>query len=95
MEKFVCFNAVVWYFSTLSCDAQNILWRPTLLKHLSNLRSELFSRKVLNIEPHLRIESSQLRWFGHTFRMSQERLARQVLLVIPASKPTWNYKSSC
>jgi len=38
--------------------------------------------KVRNCEIRkaLRIERSQLRWFGHVSRMLQERLARQVLL---------------
>ena len=41
-------------------------------------RSEI--RKSLNIEPLLlRIERSQLRWFGHVSRMPQERLPKQAL----------------
>ena len=37
-------------------------------------------RKSLNIEPLLlRIKRSQLRWFGHVSRMSQERLPKQAL----------------
>ena len=37
-------------------------------------------RKALNVEPFLRIERSELRWFSHVSRMPQERLARQALL---------------
>jgi len=35
--------------------------------------------KALNVELLIRIERSQLRWFGHLSRMPQERLVRQVL----------------
>ena len=39
------------------------------------------TRKSLNIEPLLlRIERSQLSWFGHVSRMPQERLSKQALL---------------
>ena len=38
-------------------------------------------RKSLNIEPLLlRIQRSQLRWFGHVSRMPRERLSKQALL---------------
>jgi len=46
-------------------------------------RDELRSceiRRAPNIEPLLRIERSQLLWFGHVSRMPHERLVRQVLL---------------
>ena len=38
---------------------------------------------ALNVELLLRIESSQLRWFGHVSRIPHKRLARQVLLAKP------------
>ena len=49
----------------------------TLLHKVRN--SEI--RKTLNVEPLLlRIERSQLRWFGHVSRMPQERIPKQVFL---------------
>jgi len=40
-------------------------------------------RKTLDFESLLRMERSQFSSFGHVSRMSQERLARPVLLVTP------------
>jgi len=37
----------------------------------------------MNIEPLLRFERSQLHWFGHVSRKSQQGLVRQVLWVKP------------
>ena len=39
--------------------------------------------RALNVEPLLRIDRSQLRWFGYVSRMPHKRLARQVLLAKP------------
>jgi len=47
-------------------------------------------RKGRDVNPLLRIGRSHLRWFGHVTRMSQERLAKQVLL----AKPTGKYSRS-
>ena len=48
-------------------------------------------RKSTNIEPLLlRFERSQLRWFGHVSRMSQERLPKQALLAkANGRRPVW------
>ena len=44
-------------------------------------------RNSLNIEPLLlRIERSQLRWYGHVMRMPQERLVKQILQATPTGK---------
>ena len=44
-------------------------------------------RESLNVEPLLlRIERSQLRWFGHVSRMPQERFPKQALLAKPNGK---------
>jgi len=55
-------------------------------------------RRILNVKVLLRIEISQLRWFGHVSRMPNKRLARQVLLVKPTAKrpkgrprPRWSH----
>ena len=53
------------------------IWYFTLFNNVCS--SEI--RKSLNIEPLLlRIEKSQLRWFGHVSRMLQDRLPKQALL---------------
>jgi len=44
--------------------------------------------KAQNVKPLLRIERSQLGWFGHVSRIYQKRLARQVLLATPTGKQT-------
>ena len=44
-------------------------------------------RRALNVEPLLRIERAQLRWFGHVSRMPHQRLSSQVLLAKPTRKP--------
>ena len=44
-------------------------------------------RESLNVEPLLlRIERSQLRWFGHVSRMAQERFPKQALIAKPNRK---------
>ena len=52
---------------------------------------------ALNVEPLLRTDRLQLRWFGHLSRMSHKRLARQVLLAKHTGKrprdrprPSWS-----
>ena len=44
-------------------------------------------RQSLNIEPLLlRIEQSQLRWYGHVTRICNERTARQPMDALPKGK---------
>jgi len=47
--------------------------------------------KSLNIEPLLlRIERSQLRWFGHVNKMPEEMLLKQALFVkVKGKRPVW------
>jgi len=42
--------------------------------------------KVLKVEPLLHIARSQPLWVGHVSKISQHRLARQVLLATPTGK---------
>ena len=44
-------------------------------------------RQSLNIEPLLlRIERSQLRWYGHVTQMSHEQTAKQLMNALPSGK---------
>ena len=54
-------------------------------------------RKSLNIEPLLlRIDRSQLRWFGHVSRMPQEKLPKQILLAkANGRKPVGRTSTRC
>jgi len=57
--------------------------------HVVTLRDKVRSseiHKALNVEPLLRIERSQLHWFGHVSRMPHQRLVWQDLLAKPAGK---------
>jgi len=60
---------------------RRVRWRDTSCEIL----------RALKVEPRLRIERSQLRWFGHVSRMSHEKLARQVLL----AEPKWKRPGGC
>ena len=60
-----------------SASVQNEVFKKVTLRCVLH-SSEI--RKSLNIEPLLlRIERSQLRWFGHVSRMPQERLPKLAL----------------
>ena len=60
----------------LSKKAKLSIFNPDL-SPFSPLRFE----KIQNIDPLLlRIETSQLRWFGHLSKMPQEKLLKQALL---------------
>ena len=54
-------------------------------------------RTILNVEPLLRTERSQLRYFGHVAIIPQERWARQVLLAAttgnrPRGRPSTRWR---
>ena len=45
------------------------------------------NRQSFNIKPlPLRIERSQLHWYGHMAQMSHERIAKQLMDALPRSK---------
>jgi len=48
------------------------------------------SLNALNIEPLFRIEKFHLHWFGQVSRMSQKRVAKQILLATPSGKRLGN-----
>jgi len=52
------------------------------------MKLEIFSDiyRTLYVEPLLRIVTSRFRWFRHVARMSQERLANQVLVAALTGK---------
>ena len=65
------------------------------MRFLRRIKGVTLLDKVCNSEIHnslnvesllLRIERSQLRWFGHVSRMPQERLPKQALSAIPNGK---------
>jgi len=62
--------------------------RVHVVTHRDKVRSyEIW--KALNVVPLiLRVERSQLRWFGHVSRMAQDKLPRQVLLASATRKRT-------
>ena len=53
------------------------------------LSNKMHSYEIFACQPLFWIKRSQLCWFGHVSRMSQERLARQVLLVTPMENQLW------
>ena len=66
--------------SQLQSSEMRFLRRIEGVALLNKVRSSEI-RKSPNIEPLLlRIERSQLRWFGHVSRVPQERLPKQALL---------------
>ena len=71
--------------SQVQAAEMGFLWRVNGVTLRNKVRSCQID-KTLNIEAFLRIERSQLRWFGHMSRMSQDKLARQVLLAAPTGK---------
>ena len=65
--------------SQVQASEMRFLRRIEVVTLFNKVRSSEI-RKSLNIEPLLlRIERSQLRWFGHVSRMPQERLPKQAL----------------
>ena len=69
--------------SRVQAAEMGFLRRICGLTRLDKVKSTVI-RESLNIESLLlRLERSQLRWYGHVTRMSQERTARQLLYSTP------------
>ena len=66
--------------SQVQASKMRVLRRIERVTLFNKMRSSDI-RKFLNIKPLLlRIERSQLKWFGHVSRMPQEKLLEQALL---------------
>ena len=76
-QNFGNFQKKIFFSSWMFLDYKRRIEGVTLFNKVRS--SEI--QKSRNIEPLLlRIERSQLRWFGHVSKMSQERLPEQALL---------------
>ena len=75
-----------WKNTITSASGRNGIFAKSARRDTSRQVRSCGILRVLNVEPLLRIERSQLCWFDHVSRMPHERLARQVLLAPPTGK---------
>jgi hypothetical protein len=72
--------------SRVQAAEMRFLRRVAGVKRIDKVRNSAI-RETLNVEPLLlKIEKSQLRWFGHVLRMPTDRLARRVYSSLPTGK---------
>ena len=76
--------------SRVQAAEMGLLRKVRGLSLLDKVKSTIICQS-LSIEPLLlRIERSQLRWYGHVTRMSHERKAKQLKDALPSGKrPRW------
>ena len=69
--------------SRVQAAEMRYLRRVAGVRRIDKVRNSTI-REELNIEPLLlKVERSQLRWFGHVLRMTQSRLVHQVYSALP------------
>src|SRR5882762_6084642 len=62
------------------------LRRMSGIRRIDRVRNSVI-RESLNVEPLLlKIEKSQLRWFGHVLRMPQNRIPQRVFNAMPTGR---------
>ena len=75
--------------SQVQASKMRFLRRMEEVTLLSKVRSSEIQKSLIMDPLLFRIERSQLRWFGHVSRMSQERLHKQALLSTANGRTNW------